>query len=123
MYKYAFSSKIVNKTICNSEKARLNYYISLWLQPWGTPAVTWHYCKEFSFRISQSRLLLRKDQVKPNTRPVRRQACQTLLKALDISSATTIPVPDLLKDLAILSDTFVTISAVEQEDMKPYWRS
>lgn len=23
MYKYAFSSKIVNKTICNSEKARL----------------------------------------------------------------------------------------------------
>ena len=37
----------------------------------------------------------------------RRPACQTLSKALDISSATARVAPDLLKALAILSDTTV----------------
>ena len=36
----------------------------------------------------------------------RRPACQTLSKALDISSATAQLAPDMLKALAILSDTF-----------------
>ena len=53
----------------------------------------------------------------------RRPACQTLSKALDISSATARVAPDLLKALAILSDTTVRRSAVDQEDLKPYWKS
>ena len=52
----------------------------------------------------------------------RRAACQTLSKALDISSATARVAPDLLKVLAILSDTTVRRSAVDQEDLKPYWK-
>ena len=53
----------------------------------------------------------------------RRSACQTLSKALDISSTTAWVAPDLLKALAILSDTTVRRSAVDQEDLKPYWKS
>ena len=44
-------------------------------------------------------------------------------KALDISSATARVAPDLLKALAILSDTTVRRSAVDREDLKPYWKS
>ena len=54
---------------------------------------------------------------------LRRSACQTLSKALDISSATAPVAPDLLKALAILSDTTVRRSAVDREDLKPYWKS
>ena len=46
---------------------------------------------------------------------------KTLSKALDISSATARVAPDLFK--AILSDTTVTRSAVDQEDLKPYCKS
>ena len=52
-----------------------------------------------------------------------RPACQTLSKALDISSATARVAPELLKAQAILSDTTVTRSAVDREDLKPYWKS
>ena len=52
----------------------------------------------------------------------RRPACQTLSKALDISSATARVAPDLLKALAILSDTTVKRSAVDREDLNPYWK-
>ena len=44
-------------------------------------------------------------------------------KALDILSATARVVPDLLKALAILSETTVRRSAVDREDLKPYWKS
>ena len=44
-------------------------------------------------------------------------------ESLGISSATAQAVPDLLKTLAILSDTTVRRSAVDQEDLKPYWKS
>ena len=40
--------------------------------------------------------------------------------ALDISSATVQVAPDLLKTLAILSDTTTRRSAVDHEDLKPY---
>ena len=53
----------------------------------------------------------------------RRPACQALLKALDISSAAAWVVSDLLKDLAVLSDTTVRRSTLDQEDLKPYWKS
>ena len=40
-----------------------------------------------------------------------------------ISNATAQVIPDLLKGLAILSDTTVRRSAVDREDLKPYWKS
>ena len=53
----------------------------------------------------------------------RRPACQTLAKALDISSTTAQVASDLLKVLAILSYTTIRRSAVDREDLKPYWKS
>ena len=53
----------------------------------------------------------------------RRPACQTLLKALDMSSTTAGVAPELLKAQGILSDTTVRRSAVDQEELKPYWIS
>ena len=44
-------------------------------------------------------------------------------KALDVSSATARVAPDLLEAQAILSDTTVRRSAVDQEDLKPYRKS
>ena len=46
-----------------------------------------------------------------------------LSKALDISKATARVAPNLLKALVILSDTTVRRSAVDTEDLKPYWKS
>ena len=46
----------------------------------------------------------------------------TLSKALDISSARAQVAPDLLKALAFLLDTTVRRSAVDREDLKPYWK-
>ena len=46
-----------------------------------------------------------------------RPACQILSKALDISSATAGLAPDLLKVLAILSETTVRRSKVDPEDL------
>ena len=43
-------------------------------------------------------------------------------KALDISSATAGVAPNLLKALAILSDTTVRRSVVDREDLKPHWK-
>ena len=73
------------------------------MEPWGTLALT-GYCEIY---ISLWR----------------RPACQTLSKALYISSSTAWVAPDLLKALAILSDTTVRRSAVDQKDLKPYWKS
>ena len=55
----------------------------------------------------------------------RRPACQSLLEALDISSAsaTARVAPDLLKTLVILSDTTVRSSAVDRDGIKPYLKS
>ena len=52
-----------------------------------------------------------------------KKTSKTLTKALDISSATAWVVPDLLKALAIFSDTTLRRSAVDREDLKPYWKS
>ena len=53
----------------------------------------------------------------------RRPTCQTLSKVLDISTASAGVLPDLLKALVVLSDTTVRRSAVDQEDLKLYWKS
>ena len=49
--------------------------------------------------------------------------CHILLKALDISNATTQVALDLLKAIVIPSDATVTRYAVDREDLKPYWKS
>ena len=46
-----------------------------------------------------------------------------LSKALDISSVTARKAPDLLKALAVLPDTTFRGSAVDREDLQPYWKS
>ena len=98
---------------------------------WGTPALTGYSCEDFSSRNTRSCLLLRIEEIRGNIWPKnqwdlslrRRLTCQTLSKPLDISSATTRVAPDLLKVLAILLDTTVRRSAVDQKDQKPYRKS
>ena len=53
----------------------------------------------------------------------RRPVCQTLSKALDISSAAARVALDMLKTLVILSETTVRRPTVGREDLKPYWKS
>ena len=42
---------------------------------------------------------------------------------MDVSSTTAPVAPDLLKALVLLSYTTVTRSAVDQDDLKQYWKS
>ena len=101
------------------------------MSPQGTSVLTGYSCEDRSSRTTQSRLLLRKEEVRPNPWPEipkdlslwGRPACHTLSKALDISSATARVVPDLLKALVILSDTVVRRWAVDQDCLRPYWKS
>ena len=82
------------------------------MEPWGTQALTGYSCEDFPSRTTRSCLLLRKEEIRSNIWPEipldlrfrRRPACQTLSKALDISSVTAGVALDLLKTLAILSD-------------------
>ena len=93
------------------------------MEPGGTPALARYSCKDFPSRTTWSCLLLRKNKIRPNIWPQipqdlilwRRLVCQTLSKALDISSATASVTADLLKTLAILSDATVRRSAVDWE--------
>ena len=88
------------------------------MEPWEIPAG--YSCEELPSRTFESHLLLRKEEIMPNIWPEipqhlsfwRKLACQTLPKALDISSATAQVAPDLLNALAILSDRTVKRSAV-----------
>ena len=59
------------------------------MEPWGTPALTGYSYEYFQSRTTQSYLLLRKEEIRPNIRPEipwdislwRRPVCQTLSKA------------------------------------------
>ena len=101
------------------------------MEPWGTPTLTGYSYEDFPSRTTWSCLLLRKKETRSNIWPDipedvslwRRPTCQTLLKALDISSATAWVTTDMLKALAILSDTLIRRSALDQEDIKPYQKS
>ena len=98
---------------------------------WGTAALTGHSCEDWPSRTTISCLLVKKEEIWPNSWPKipydvslwRRTACQTLSKALDISSAAARVAPDLWKALVVLSKTTVRRSAVDREDLKPYWKS
>ena len=92
------------------------------MEPWGTQVLTGYLCKDFPFRTTQSRPLLRNNEIWPINRPEilqdlsfsKRPACQTLAKAFNISCTTTTVVPDLSKPLAILSDMTIKRSAVDR---------
>ena len=102
------------------------------MEPWWIPALTGYSSEDFSSRTTQSVPILRKEEIMPKMWPEilydlslwRRPACQTLSKALDISIGYTAWVaPDVLKVVAVLSDTTVRRSAVDREDLKSYWKS
>ena len=95
------------------------------MERWGTVALTRYYCKEFSPRTTKTSLLLQKDKMMPYTGPGipyvlnfwRRPACHTITLALDISSVIA------QITLIVLSNTTVTRSTVDQEELKPHWKS
>ena len=101
------------------------------MEPWWTQALTGYSCKDFSFRATQSHLLLKKDEISSINRPEtlqdlslwRRLACQTWSKAFDVSGTAVIVMPVLSKPLAILSDITIERSAVDREDLNSYWKS
>ena len=78
------------------------------IDPWGPPALTEYSCEILPSRTTQNHLLMIKEEIKPNAWPEipydlslsRRPACQTLSKALDLSSATARVAPALLKALS-----------------------
>ena len=85
------------------------------IEPWGSPTLTRHSCKNFPSRSNRIHLLLRKDKIKPYTKIdltlKSRPACQTLIKVLDVSSYTSLVAPDLLssntRHLHIIINPFV----------------
>ena len=100
------------------------------IKSWGTTVLTGYSWEHLPLRTTWSHQLLRKEEITKyltwNSIDLSlwsRAACLTLSKALDISSATAQVAPQLLKAQAILSDTTVQRSAVDQEDLKPYWES
>ena len=75
------------------------------MEPWGSLALTGYSCENFQSRTNQCHLLSSNDKIRPSTRldfPSdlslgRRPACQTLLKVLDIPSATIWLVTHLMR--------------------------
>ena len=66
------------------------------MNPWGNPALAGYSCEDIPSRTTRSRLLVRKEEIRPHVWPEIpkdlsvwiRPVCQTLSKALDISSPT-----------------------------------
>lgn len=52
---------------------------------------------------------------------VKRSACQILLKAFDLLSATAWAAPEMLEALAILLAVTVKRCTMKREDLMPYW--
>ena len=83
------------------------------LKPGGTPALTGYSCEDFISRTTRSSLLLKKEEIRPNSirlKFVKNTSMPNPVENLDISRATA---------LAILSDTTVRRSAVDRENIKP----
>ena len=99
------------------------------MELWETSALTRYFSEDFTSIGTSSRLLLRKEKIRPNIWPeipwdsslCRIPACQTLSKALDISSTTAQVAPYMLTVPEILSDATVRRSAVDREELKSYW--
>ena len=101
------------------------------MDPSGTPALTGYSCEDFPSRTIRSCLLLRKEEISQISDLKfhkvyfceEDQHAKLYWKSLDVSRTTARVAPDLLKALAILSDTTVRRPAVDREDVKPYWKS
>ena len=97
------------------------------MDPRGTPSLAGHSCVDFPSRTTQSCQLPVKEVIKPNIWP---EFCEEDQHAkpsqkpyIYISSATVWVVLDLLKVLAIPSDTTVRRSAVDPQNLISYWKS
>ena len=101
------------------------------MEPSGTPVLTGYYCKDFPSRTTWTHLLLRKEENKSKYlawNPIRlefvkKSSMPNPVKSLGYIRCYNWTSSSLLKDLAILSDTTVRRSAVDWEDLKPYWKS
>ena len=89
-----------------------------------TLSLTGYSSEDFPSRTTRSNLLQKKDEMRLIWPEIawdlslwRRPECQTLSKTVDISSATARVA--LLKAPAILSDTTMKRSVVDQQDLKP----
>ena len=82
-----------------------------------------YFSEDFPSGPTRSRVLFRKNKIRPNIWPWVCVEDSILKPVLCIRNATTRVAPDLLKALLIPSDTVVRRSAVDQEDLKPYWES
>ena len=103
--------------------------VGLIMDPWVSQALIGYSCEGFLYRTTQSHLLMRKE-VRPNIwseipwcKFVKKISMLSSLKAWDISRATARVALNLLKVLTILLDISVRRSAVDQEDLNPYWKS
>ena len=79
------------------------------------PHGAFYYCEKKKAQKSD-RNSIRLQFVKTNSMP-------NSVESLEYIKSTTQVAPDLLKALAILSDIMVRRFAVDQEDLKPYWKS
>ena len=126
----AFSLPYLAKNFSRKKK-NSRKSVGIRTEPWKTPVVTGYSCEDFPSRTTQYCLLLRKNKIRVNNWPEipedlilwTRPVCQTLSKVLDISSTRAWVAPDLLKVLTILSAATVRRTAIDQEDLKPYWKS
>ena len=99
------------------------------MEPEGIPALTGYSCEDFPTRTTQSHLLLRKER-RQNGWPAipedlslwSRLACQILTKSLGSIRCYSSSNPGPVKSPSN-SDTTVRRSALDQEDLKPYWKS
>ena len=90
------------------------------MDPWGTPSLAGYSCEHFPSRTTWSSLLLRKGEIRPNILP-------------DLSLKKT-SLPNSVENLGYIkcfSSSSPTSSirhifrrsSVDQEDLKPYWKS
>ena len=97
-------------------------------EPWRTQALIRNVCEDFPCRTTRNRLLIRKEEIRLNIWTEIPwdlsywiiPKCQTLSKTFYISNVAARWAPDLLKALAVLSNTTVV---VDREDWKLYWKN
>ena len=102
------------------------------MDPWGTPTFTGYSYEDFPSRTTQSRLLLRKEEIRPNIWPqipsdlsfVKKTSTSNSVKTLGYIKCYSSISPSLVKSPSnSIRYTTVRRSAVDREDLKSYWKS
>ena len=104
---------------------------SVGMEPWGTPILTGYSCDDLPSRTTRSRLLLRKEEIRPNIWPeipwlkfVKKTSMPNPVKSLGYikcySSSSPRPVKSPSNSIIY---TTVRSSTVDREDLKPYRKS